>query len=348
MTPLASALASARSAPVRAAGRAATLAAGLALVACSARAEPRATLAGVRAAPADSTPPRLSDVRQVTGALGFRSPTFSLKGDELAFVRATFPGGLHRMGVREPVPVLAIPGIGANEPWRFGAEGMALDTAPEVWGERWWLSVDASGHTVMRAGEDQPVWRGVRIRDHQLEVFARGEFARWDLPRDHWREPAVSDDSRWIAVTGEEAGLVLIDTWNKALRYLGPAGRGSFSPGGRWLVFDRVPDGPSAPGGSTEAADLVAYEIAADRTTPLTTTADRAERRPEVSPDGKRLAFDAGGAIYLATFEAPRRASDPRPGDVPVPAVPSVPTPPSRPRPLPPRPLAPPAPPVGR
>lgn len=336
---------------LRGARVAVALAVSLALAAGPSRAAPGAA-APPRAAPADATPPRLTDVRQVTGALGFRSPTFSLKGDELAFVRATFPGGLYRMGVRDPVPVLAIPGIGAGEPWRFGPEGMALETAPEVWGDRWWLTVDASGHTVMRAGEDQPVWRGARIRDHQLEVFARGEFARWELPRDHWREPAVSDDGRWIAVTGEEAGLVLIDTWNKALRYLGPAGRGSFSPGGRWLVFDRVPDGPSAPGGTTEAADLIAYEIEADRPTPLTTTADRAERRPEVSPDGKRLAFDAGGAIFLATFEAPRRASDPRPGDVPVPAVPAVPTPPARPRPLPRPPRVPvppvPAPPVGR
>lgn len=322
--------------PRRLTGRAALALALVSVVTAPLAAASRVSAAGPApsaATAADAAPPKLGDVRQVTGALGFRSPTFSLKGDELAFVRATFPGGLYRMGVRDPVPVLAIPGITAADPWRFGAEGMALEAAPEVWGDRWWLSSDASGHTAMRSGEDLPVWRGARIRDHQLEVFTRGEFTRWDLPRDHWREPAVSDDARWIAVTGEEAGLVLIDTWSKALRYLGPAGRGSFSPGARWLIFDRVPDGPSSPGGATEAADLVAYELAADRATALTSTADRAERRPEVSPDGKHLAFDAGGAIYLASFEAPRRASDPRPGDVPVPAVPSVPTPQSRTRP---------------
>ncbi len=281
----------------------------------------------------DAEAPRLHDVLQVTGNLGYRSATFSLKGDELAFVRARAGGGLYRMSLENPVPVLALPGVGPEEPWRFGAEGLALEAAPRTWGERWWLSVDPSGATAMKRGEDQPIWRGVRIRDHQLEVFTRGAFTRWDLPRDHWRDPSVSDDARWIAVVGAEAGLVVVDTWGGALRYLGPAGRGSFSPGGNWLVFDRVPDG-SAPAGAGnaseplgEAADLVAYDVAADRATTLTSTPARAERRPEIAPDGKRLVFDADGAIFLGSLDLPRRGSEPRPSEVTIPRVP-VPKPP--------------------
>lgn len=300
------------------------------------------------AAPAldDGAVPRLRDVQQVTGNLGFRAAAFSLKGDEIAFVRARAGGGLYRMSLLNPVPMLAIPGIGADEAWRFGAEGLALEAAPRTWGERWWLAVEPSGSTAMKRGEDQPIWRGARIRDHQLEVFTRGAFTRWNLPRDHWRDPSVSGEGRWIAVVGEEAGLVVVDTWGAPLRYLGPAGRGSFSPGGHWLVFDRVPDGGESAAASAigaaagEAAELVAYDVAGDRATVLTHSADRAERRPEIAPDGKRLVFDADGAIYLAVLELPPRGSEPRPGEVTVPRppapkplrVPVPPRPPAAPR----------------
>ncbi len=293
-------------------------------------------VAGPARVDAQSAPrvPHLGPARQLTGALGFESPSFSLKGDEIAFVRATAPFGLYRMGLDNPVPVLAIPGIGVGEEWRFGPEGLALDAAPDVWSGRWWMTVDPSGATDMRRGEDQPVWRGVRIRDHQLEVFQHVSFVRWDLPRDHWRDPAISDDGRWVAVVGAEAGLVLLDTWGGPLRYLGPAGRGSFSPGGRWLVFDHLPDGETparslqqSSGG--ESAELIAYETSTDHATSLTSTPDRAERRPDVSPDGHHVTFDAGGAIFVATFEVPHDADDPQPGDVPIPPVPTV-RPPSR------------------
>ncbi|WP_420456903.1 hypothetical protein [Rubrivirga sp.] len=76
---------------------------------------------------------------------------------------------------------------------------------------------------------------------------------------------------------------------------LGPGGRPSWSPDGRWVVFQTTEDD----GHQFTASDLVAARADGSARVALTQTADRFEMNPSWSPDGRAIAFDADGALFL-------------------------------------------------
>ena len=127
--------------------------------------------------------------------------------------------------------------------------------------------------------------------------------------RERWHEPELAPDGRRVAVLGEQVGLAVFPVGRGEARYLGPASHAAFSPDGRWLVFDRIRGSEDAP----RASELAALAVESGRAWNLTQTRDRIERRPELSPDGRALCFDAGGAIWIATFTVRERKGEEKP-----------------------------------
>jgi Tol biopolymer transport system component len=76
---------------------------------------------------------------------------------------------------------------------------------------------------------------------------------------------------------------------------LGPGEAGRFSPDGQWVVFMRTTDDGHAITGS----DLYAARADGTETLRLTDTPDRIEMHPDWSPDGRFIAFDDRGSIFL-------------------------------------------------
>ncbi len=76
---------------------------------------------------------------------------------------------------------------------------------------------------------------------------------------------------------------------------LGPGGRPSWSPDGRWVAFMTSEDD----GHDLTAADLVAARADGSARVALTQSPDRLEMNPSWSPDGRTIAFDADGALFL-------------------------------------------------
>ena len=76
---------------------------------------------------------------------------------------------------------------------------------------------------------------------------------------------------------------------------LGPGHRPTWSPDGRWVAFMTTEDD----GETFTAADLWAARADGSARVALTQTPDRLEMNPSWSPDGGRIAFDEGGALYV-------------------------------------------------
>ena len=75
---------------------------------------------------------------------------------------------------------------------------------------------------------------------------------------------------------------------------LGPGHRPTWSPDGRWVAFMVTEDD----GETFTAADLWAARADGSARVALTQTPDRLEMNPSWSPDGGRIAYDEGGALY--------------------------------------------------
>ena len=109
-----------------------------------------------------------------------------------------------------------------------------------------------------------------------------------------------SPDGRRVAFLGLTTGVHVVDLATMRVTHLGAGTAPTWSPDGRFLVFERTEDD----GHDIVASDLWLYEPGRRGLARLTATDEVLERRPSFSPDGRSLAFDDDrGAILLADLE---------------------------------------------
>ncbi len=104
-----------------------------------------------------------------------------------------------------------------------------------------------------------------------------------------------SPDGARIAFEAYGGGLYVMDADGSDLVALGAGSRPSWSPDGRWLAVQVTEDD----GHAFTASELVAVRADGSARVPLTATPDRLEMNPSWSPDGARIAFDDGDALFL-------------------------------------------------
>ncbi len=118
--------------------------------------------------------------------------------------------------------------------------------------------------------------------------------------KDTYYLPVISPDQTRICFQGLESGLHITDITGKNHVKLGLGSDPVWTPDSRFLLFTK----PIDDGANIIASDI--YIIPADGSypvLPITDTPDRVERHPDISPDGKHLFFDAGGAIYRGILQ---------------------------------------------
>ena len=103
-----------------------------------------------------------------------------------------------------------------------------------------------------------------------------------------------SPDRRLVAFEAYGGGLHVARADGSGLVDLGPGERPTWSPDGQWVAFMRTEDD----GHALLAADLWAARADGTETVRLT-SAPGLEMNPSWAPDGERLAYDDGEAVYV-------------------------------------------------
>lgn len=108
--------------------------------------------------------------------------------------------------------------------------------------------------------------------------------------------PGLSPDGTRVLYEEISSGIYVTDLRDGQTYPLGKGNHPRWSRNGKYVVFDV----PEDDGHTLVASELFICRYDGSLRTKLTDTPQSIEQRPALSADGKRLVFDAGGALYAA------------------------------------------------
>lgn len=137
------------------------------------------------------------------------------------------------------------------------------------------------------------------VRAHRDDIHLRqpGGDLRLTQGEDQFFDPVLSPDGTRVAFVGLATGIHLLEIAGGELTHLGPGTRPTWTPDGRWILFERTRDD----GQQMISAQLMAHGVERGETLALT-DGSRLDRHPAVSPDGTRVAFVRDGDLWVATL----------------------------------------------
>lgn len=243
----------------------------------------------------------VEDARAVTEANGYIHPIWSPVGLDIAFTReprdAVFfsgylPGGTARALINDP---------GSGEDFTWNSDGMSLRVK----------AADGEYDQVLITGERYPasnVRPRVLVRDEKI-YFVASQRAGEDKevlvsgPEDRFSGPILSPDELRVVYRGAETGLYISAVDGSGAVNVGDGTDPSWLPDSSGILYDQqVSDGRAI-----VDADLWLAMVDGSVRTNLTSTPGIVELYPSVAPDGERMAFSAGGNIYVGKLARPKQ-----------------------------------------
>lgn len=253
-------------------------------------------LASIASTAVDARADRLVDTREVVRG-DYLAPRYSPDGRELA-VSGPKLKGLAIVTVDGSAAVrtlVADDGAGVHARW----VGDTIEYRAIRAGARRDLVVDRQGLVRTRdvakaaapiafASDDR-----VYVRDRSGATVKVGSG-------DRFHGVVIAPDGDKVAFEGLATGIHVYIRSTGTLVRVGSGTAPAWSPDSARIVFERTEDD----GHEIVASELFAYHVATRALHQLTATEDRIERRPSLSPDGTRVAFDDNfGNILVGRLE---------------------------------------------
>jgi len=113
--------------------------------------------------------------------------------------------------------------------------------------------------------------------------------------QDRYFAPRLSPDRSFLVYEGLRTGLYLYEVASRTTRAIGRGNHPAWLPDSSGLLYDVTEDD----GTDLTAGDLYLYSIRGARSIQLTATADLIETHPVASADGRLVAFESRGDIYV-------------------------------------------------
>ncbi|MBI3268455.1 MAG: PD40 domain-containing protein [Planctomycetes bacterium] len=139
-------------------------------------------------------------------------------------------------------------------------------------------------------------------RDDDIFFARQGALLRVAAGGDRYFAPVLSPDRRRVAFEGLLRGIFVADVDGGNRVALGPGNNPAWSPDGSEVLFDRTSDDGSA----LTAGEILHAFVRPDRAEPpvaLTNDPSTVRQRPAWSPDGRSVAYEEDGDIYVAPVQ---------------------------------------------
>ncbi len=243
---------------------------------------------------------RIGEIRAITSADegDFMAPRWSPDGLELMFSKAGY-SGLYTKGIMggEINQVTGKDNIGYGAEWTKDGKIVAKNNE----GEKQAFNPDGSPASSVDPVDDSSITGAFNSND---TVFYRPNPGEAPIPvsagEDRYYGGVVSPDGKYIAYNGLETGIYI-----KPLDGSGPAvhvGYGThptFLPDSSGIVYTVTQDD----GHNLVQGDLYMSSLDGRTISDLTGNSPAIETKPSVSPDGRKIAFEADGTIYVGSFQ---------------------------------------------
>lgn len=257
--------------------------------------DPSVASASVDTPPVDSTTRKLVDIREVVKADdegGFLRPRFSPDGLQLMLTRPGYQG------------IFLVPTKGGqakriSEDNAFKAEwskdGLIALPAPND--KRRILKRDGSQARIEAVEHEQVFCENDKVF---TEVEEGANPVAISDNSDRFIAPQLCPKHKMVSFVGVESGIYLAPaSASREPVFLGEGQDVTWAPDSSFIVYVHARDD----GHEIVESDLYQYELRTKKLFNLTATSDLMINSPSLSPDGKTVAFEAEGTIYVGTIQ---------------------------------------------
>ncbi len=189
-------------------------------------------------------------------------------------------------------PIIHAPHVGYHAKWassheiRYGK----LHTEKNLVNLEGIQTRDSSAQNKFVWSEENEIWFAL---DGEKKQITHGE--------DMFYNPVLSPDSKWIVYEGLSTGLYVYNVANQQHTKLGAGNHPSWTPDSQSILFDVSQDNGHEILGSQIYMVTLQDSKWTDHVN-LTRDIVQKAQNPSVSPDGKKVAFDAEGKIFIFNF----------------------------------------------
>jgi Tol biopolymer transport system component len=117
--------------------------------------------------------------------------------------------------------------------------------------------------------------------------------------KDQYFAPVLSPDGKYVCFEGIVSGIYIMHLETGETIHVGRGNHPVWSFDGQLIVFDKTEDD----GRQLTGGELFLYDLNSNDIIQLTDTKHIIEQHPALSPDNSKVAFDAGGAIFVGTMD---------------------------------------------